>query len=226
MSFKVRGIEYEGCSMGRFMGAISSDLDVNYRFTKLKSFLENGGNVYVEFQDGARKGTVGRLNIKPEDCESLYRKIEVGLYEGNYEITQRDWEIVFDDTEKTIGIKIERQKPLKWRLHFGQMETKWVFTTKERPKVDPKILKDHFGEEIKVDQVVMFMHGKGNDYEVRFGKVKRISEKGTVWIEAFATMADHKVEIFNHGIHPKNIFILDGDQSIKDRAMLAKMKYT
>lgn len=220
MGFKVYGKEFEGVAAAELFSDITGS-DIIDRMRYLKTYLENGGTVHIEFTKGARTGTIGRLNIKPEDCVGLYREITGGLYKGYQMITSSDWELVFDDRPQTVKLKVERRKPMPGVLRFGVETTKWVYTTNEREKPNPLQLKDHFGVVLEPEQVVMFMHGKGNDYEVRFGKIKRISDKGTIWIEAFKTRDHHEVEECCHGIQAKNVFVMDGD--LKNKAMIAKL---
>ena len=220
---KLYGTDYEGKPARSFF--ITSDNSRSHERMKygLKPYLEKGGKVFIEFTEGARKGTIGELQITAEECEGLYVERKTGLGTFHY-LTKLDWIVVAEGKEVKITIDTASSGAKRYFpgiMRFGDVETVWAYESKARPKVEPITLKDHFGVTLEVGQVVLFMHGKANDYETRFGKIKRISDKGTLWIEAFRTREHHKVEELTHGIFSRDLFVLNGD--LRDKAMLAKL---
>lgn len=224
MTFKVYGTEYEGKTLYDLLSWMGGSYGAPDQCRYLKKYLEDGGKVYLEFTKGARKGTVGRLNLTPEMVMD-YRKLEGGYYKDKWARNMKGVQLEFDDRKTTIPVDLNWYQPKKLDavLRFTPSETVWVYTTTARPKEEIKPVFDHFGVEIKVGSVVLFMHGSGNTYHNRIGKVTRISAKHTIWVEAFRTREHHKAEEINTGVYAQDMFVLDGD--IRDKAMMAKLAF-
>lgn len=222
MSFVVYGVEYEGKPLTELLSWMGGSYGAPDQCRYLKSHLEKGNQVYVEFTSGARKGTIGRLNLTPENVMD-YRKLEGGYYKDRWARNMKGIQIEFDDRKTTIPVDLDWYKPKKLPivLRFTPTETTWAYTSNARPKEEIKPVYDHFGTEIKVGSVVLFMHGSQNTYHNRIGKVSRISAKHTIWVEAFKTRKGHKTEEISGGIYAQDIFVPDGD--IRDKAMMAKL---
>ena len=221
---KIYGKDYEGQSPSWIFPRTTtlSDGDLRSNLNALKKHYEAGGKLYVEITTGARKGTIGELIIPSFELDDVFTpRAKTGMGERR-SCKVKTWQLKFDDRKTTVNIGVSRYD-YDWKgvLRFGAAATTWVYETKERPKVEPIKLKDHFGVKLEVGQVVLFLHGKANDYENRFGKVKRISDKGTIWIEAFRTREHHKAEELHNGIFARDLFVLDGD--LRDKAMKARL---
>jgi len=188
----------------------------------LRKHLDGGGRVFIEITKGARKGTIGELVIPSTDVNELWAdRVKTGM--GEYRRCKVDeWHLKFDDRENVIKISKDRWD-YKWNgiLRFNCEGTVWVYETKEKPKVEPVKLFDHFGTPLEAGQVVLFQHGKQNTYHNRFGKIKRISDKGTIWVEMFKTRPEHTAEVVDKGIYAQDMFVLDGD--LREKAMMAKL---
>lgn len=223
---KLYGEDFEGKSARHLFPTSDNSRAKDRMKYGLKKYLTEGGKVFIEFTEGARKGTIGELIISADDCDGLYEERKTGLGTFHY-LTKLEWEVVAEG--KTIKIAIDRsartgiKRYFPGVLHFGEVETKWAYETKEKPKVEPVKLRDHFGTELEVGQVVLFMHGKQNTYHNRFGKIHRISDKGTIWVEMFKTRPEHKNEIVDKGVFAVDMFVLDGD--LREKAMLAKLTH-
>lgn len=224
---KVYGKDFEGADPWRLLPLYhtghDSDLVANLR--TLRKHLDDGGRVFIEITKGARKGTIGELVIPSTDLDELYGargKLGIGGERRKSKVVE--WQLKFDDRDNVIKIPQDRYD-YKWNgvLRFGCAGTTWVYTSKERPKVEPLECYDHFGVKLEVDQTVLFLEGmaKDNDYNIRFGKIVRISDKGTIWVDAFKTREGHKLEQFTASGH-KNIIVLNGD--VRDKMLMGRLQ--
>jgi hypothetical protein len=226
MSFKVQGTELEGQPLYLLIpGVISgSDSNTRYRLSQVGKHIQAGNRVFVEITKGARQGTIGELVFDTTDFDELYGPmIRTGLGDRRYclkdELTLR-----FDDRDNTIKIGKGRWKEFDAKnmvLRFSAPGTLWVYTTKPKPVVPKVTIYDHFGVELEVGQVVLFMYGQKNDYSNRFGKIARISDRGTIWVDMFRTREHHKAGQVSNGVYGSNIFVLNGD--LREKAMMARL---
>lgn len=191
----------------------------------LQNYLENGGHVFVEFTEGARKGSIGRINITPKDCVDLYAPVRSGLGEKQ-QITKLDWEIVWDDRPNKVKIKLEYWGANKWpgKLRFDVTETVYAYETKPVEKKAEKILFDHFGVQLEVGQHVIYPHGLKGSLDTRFGIIEKISAAGTITVKPIKTRKGHDDELtkVSPGMSSSDIVVLDNN-NIKDKVLVAKL---
>jgi hypothetical protein len=194
-SFIIFGREWQGSSAMDFFPRYSfKSTGPPDRIRHLKTFLEGGGEVFIEILKGARQGSVGRLVITAEDCDNLYHKIPSGWKSGQWALAHRKWVMTFDDRKNTVTYDEFDHNTV---MRFNHPATTWMFTKKAKPKLAEWIPKDHFGVEITTETLVMFTDRRGN---LRFGKPTRWSQKGTLWIAAIRSRASHhNVEIITAG---------------------------
>lgn len=200
-------------------------LTVKGNLRAFKRYLEEGGKVFIKIKTGARKGTIGRLDIKPEDIDT-WTECKTG-YGETLRTTIKEWRIVFDDRDNVIKVGFGSACTFKWPgdlITDYDGPTVFCYEKKEKPKAEPVKMYDHFGVPLEVGQTVLFMHGKGqvSNMENRIGTIQRISDKGTIWVETIITRKDHKKEVVSQGIYGTDMFVLDGTD-LKSKALMARL---
>lgn len=151
----------------------------------LKALLVDPANtVHIQFNHGARKGSIARLLNPTElfgpDGNSSYNRGCVQVKHGS------ELKVQWDDG-KTWSCKlnpsIDTRKITKDEFHMFLINyegpTVREFEKKARVKLPPAQNPDAYGRIIEVGHWVM-------DNRFRIGRVKRISEKGTMWIKFVA----------------------------------------
>ena len=203
-----------------FPRSVSDHYRISAVMRSLKTYLENGNEIFFEFTSGARKGAIGRLNVKADEVENLY------INENRQYINcqRHSWELVFDDRKNVVKLEPAWDQKLPGVLRFNCPETVWAYATKERPKEDAATLYDHFGVLLAVGQLVMYPEGRKGDVHTRFGYIKNITPKGTIKVESIKTRKGHtKVEDnISPTIYPSDLVVLDNND-IKDKVTMAKL---
>lgn len=190
---------------------------------ELKKWLEAGNKIHIEFTKGARKGTVARLDIKPEELDTLYKDIRTGNGD-QLDMVKDTWELVFDDRPNKIKVEHWSYRA-KWPgvARFDIKETVWAYEAKAKEEKPKKIVKDHFGVVIEPEMLVMFPHGRKGDIHTRFGFVHSITEAGTVKVTSIKTRESHTKETtaLSPTVYASDIVVLDGD--LVSKVTLAKL---
>lgn len=186
----------------------------------LKVYLEKGNEIFFEFTDGARKGTIGRLKVNASEVESLY----INENRKHIGCQKTTWELVFDDRKNVVKLEPGWDQKLPGVLRFNCEATVWSYTSKARDKEDDAELYDHFGVLLAVGQLVMFPEGRKGAVHTRFGYIKNITAKGTIKVESVKTRPGHrKVEDnLSPTIYPSDLVVLDNND-IKDKVTMAKL---
>ena len=200
---------------------------INDVMRQLKIWLEAGNQIFIEFTMGARKGTIGRLDLKVEDMQDLYKTVRTGRGD-ELELAKKTWNITFDDRPNPI--KVEHQGwqhgwPKGAVLRFDVPATVWAYETVAREKKPAAELYDHFGVLLEVGQMVLAPQGLKGSTRTRFAYIKAISAAGTIKIESIKTRQGHAKTESNVSptIHSYDLIVLDGDMSIKDKVLMAKL---
>lgn len=222
-SFKVYNTEYEGSRPEYFFSHVS---DYSYgqatTVRYLKKWLEDGGQVFLELTEGARKGSVGRLVISPADCDAMYRVCTGGWYKGKWIMDRGPFVLEFDDHTSKIKIEQNDYRGMAWpkgsRLRFNAPKTVWVYTTKPKPKTTTWVPRDHFGTEITKETLVMFTDRVGT---TRFGYPERWSEKGMMWMNPVRTRKNISTEQIHTGVMAHNMVVCGKD--LAAQVTLAKL---
>ena len=223
--FRVYGTDYEGKRIWGLIPHRTTSYGPPDQVNYLRRYIEQGGQVYMEITSGARKGTVGRLNLTPEMLDSTcYRKLEGGYYKGSLARNFPDGiELVFDDRKQTIKIDMDWYKPKSVPDHFITFlptSTTWVYTTTAKPKEEEWTPRDFFGKEIRQGSLVVF-HGK--EVETRVGTVQRWTNKGTIWVEEMSTPANPKSSVHTHNVYAHFMILLDDLPDLKAQVLLKKL---
>lgn len=229
MPFEIpyHNVKFEGKKPESLFPARNSD---SYRqkdiMPQLKTYLEAGNKIWVEFTEGARKGSIGRLDIKAEELTDLYKVVCTGRGE-ELEMTKTVWDIVFDDRDNVVKAEYHGWQsfwPNGVRLRFDLEGTKWAYTTKAKPEVEAKKLYDHFGVLLEVGQLVIFPEGRKGDVHTRFGYITNITPKGTIKVESIETRQGHEKteENISPTIYPSDLVVIDGTD-IKAKVTMAKL---
>ena len=217
---------YEGYSTESLFPAFHSDrIDITHRY-HLKKYLEDGGKVFVEFTKGARKGTIGELIVSADELlTTLYESRRSGIISRQRRL---EWEIVAEG--KPIKFKFEpfysSKNKLPGILHFGELETKWVYTTKAPAPPEPaKVLYDHFGLQLEVGKLVLYPNGRAGDLSTRFGHITKITSAGTITIKPIKTRPNHRFEEVkvSPSVAAADLIILEDD--LKSKVLMAKLKH-
>lgn len=215
--FSVYGKDYEGEDLSNLIPGSHSGYGDPDVVRHLRRYIEEGGKVYLEITSGARKGTVGRLNLTPEMLTDCYEDITAGSYNGKRKrVFADDLEVVFDDRKQTIKLDMYWYSSMGWPDHkitFLPETTTWVYTTKPRPKEVEWTPKDFFGNVISKDSLVFFSDRDGVH---RVGQVQRWTNKGTMWVKANS-------EIYTHGVIAHEMILLDAFPDLKSAAVLKKL---
>jgi hypothetical protein len=222
MSFTVYGTEYEGKTIHELLPWIGGSYGPPDQARYLKSYLEKGGQVYLEITQGARKGTVGRLVITPEQCME-YTKLEGGYHKDKFARRMTGLHLAFDDRKTTIPVDMDwyRPKKLAHVLCFTPTVTTWVYTSTAKPKEAVWTPKDFFGNVIAKDSLVFF---SANDGVQRIGRVERWSNKGTMWVEVVKMKAGtHQAPVLTHGVMAHNMILVDAYPDLKAAVTLKKL---
>jgi hypothetical protein len=220
----VMGIDYDGKETAKFFPEYSTDYSaLKYRIGQAQQHLANGGTIHIELTKGARKGSIGRLDIQPEDLAEIYKDSYLQL---TMKFTK--WNLVFDDRKNVVKIEAWQGSGFPGVIHFTRTEpTVWAYTTNTKePKLVPDLF-DHFGTKIEIGSMVLAPQGTKGNTRTRFAYVKDISEAGTIKIESIKTRKGHlKTESkVSPTIFPYDLIVLDGDTSIKDKVLLAKLTH-
>ena len=145
-------------------------------FDELRRQLDSGTNLYIQLNDGARKGSIARI-VKQTDMESTSA---YGGFKHNATMT-----IAWDDGKQWEFSVFRACEGGDWRAKKPESEyhdilvdykgpTKYCFVKNKRePEIVPDIF-DHRGNQIKIGGWIM-------DDVFRFGKVVRINAAGSVW---------------------------------------------
>lgn len=141
----------------------------------LDILLDPANELYVQLNNGARKGSIARVTKLPVTASSSSSSGMQLHYDCEMELT---W-----DDGKTWSFKMRRNfdnantDADQHALLVGyEGPTIMAFEKKPRPKLDAPELLDNYGRVIEVGHWVM------ND-QFRIGKVTRISAAGTLWID-------------------------------------------
>lgn len=183
--------------------------------------VKNGGHVYVKFLDGARAGTIGRVNNV--DWETLYSESR-NTYGRKAHLAHTTWTLEFDGRKNTVEVQMAYWSNQNLEVVFDAPGTTWVYTTTPREQKAKKKLYDHFGQEIVIGMVCMFVaRNSKNDFRLRFGKLIRTSEVGTMWFKPFRTREDHReaeeIKVENH--LACSVTVLDDD--VRRKVMMSKL---
>jgi hypothetical protein len=188
---------------------------------RIAAHVAAGGQVHVKLTSGARAGTIGR--VTGVDFQNLYTD---QASHHNYTLLQREWILEFDDRKNTIPLDMSYGRRTPGELIFDYMEpTVWVYTTVPKEKKDKKKLYDHFGTELEIGMVCMFVakYGK-NDYRLRFGKLTRTSEVGTMWFKPMRTQATHREKEEDLKVEAAmacSVTVMDAD--VRQKVMISKL---
>lgn len=222
--FKIYGKDYEGLSLENLIPSIHSGYNDPDPIRYLKSFIEEGGKVYAEITGGARKGTVGRINLSPEMLQDCYEEIKGGYYKGKKKRLFPDGlELIFDDRKQVIKLDMDWYKPKGWpamKITFLPDTTTWAYTTTARPKEETWIPRDFFGNELVKDSLVFF---SSNDGINRIGKVQRWTNKRTMWVESLNLPGQCKPQVFTHGVAAAQMILIDAYPDLKSAVTLKKL---
>ena len=218
--------KYEGIATDTLIPAYHHDSMEHFHRYHLKPYLEAGGKIFVEFTEGARKGTIGELQITAgELLTTLYSPLRRG---STTRIRRLEWEIIAEG--KTIKLKYEAhygaKNNLPGILHFGEHETRWVFTTKApKPPEPAKVLYDHFGLQLEVGKLVLYPNGRKGDLSTRFGHITKITPAGTITIKPIKTRPAHKNDEIKVSptVAASDLIILEDD--LKSKVLMAKLKH-
>lgn len=218
---KFNGRDYEGESLYDLLpwsGSFYGPSDTTRQF---KTYIEQGGQVYLEITKGARKGTVGRLVITPEQCVD-YRKSGGGYYKDKWLRNMTGLYLEFDDRKTTVPIDMAwtRPKKIPHALRFTATGTTWVYTTKPKPTEEAWTPRDFFGNEITQGSLVFFSANDGNN---RIGKVQRWSNKGTMWVDTVPLKAGVKSQTLTHGVVASQMILIDAYPDLKGAVTLKKL---
>lgn len=195
--------------------------------------IRAGSPIYVEFLEGARKGTIGRLKLDENILKPLYperynRHPNQGFRPYTVFRNLDKWTIEFDDGKSfTISTNAKTVECGDVVIRFDVEKTQSIFTRKIKDPTEnvniPKIY-DHFGVQIEPDKVILVIQGQSPYTELRFAKVLSISPKGTVKIELMKTRKNHRTETMNRqNISPSNAIVFDktvGSRFFKSRLSL------
>jgi hypothetical protein len=229
MAFEIpyHSLKFEGKSPAYLFPSRTSDTyKIKDVMRHLKTYLEAGNKIWVEFTQGARKGTIGRIDIKAEEVTDFYQVVRTGRGE-ELEMSKKVWDIVFDDRDNVIKVEYQGWQsfwPKGVVLRFDLEGTTWAYTTKAKPEVEAKKLYDHFGVLLEVGQLVIFPEGRKGDVHTRFGYITNITPKGTIKVESIKTRQGHAKteENISPTIYPSDLVVIDGTD-IKDKVTLAKL---
>lgn len=155
--------------------------DVFYlRDTKRDFENGNGPPLYVGFTDLRRKGAAARLvNFTIKESAPTYHYSQRRSY-----CWMTDIVVEFDSRPGQMTNFNSNQ--LKWLPHHDHsLGTVWAWdpTATAKPKAEPRVVKDHLGEEVKPEQFICFVHRSYKNINLRFGSVTRITPAGTVFVK-------------------------------------------
>jgi hypothetical protein len=194
----------------------------------LKRYLEDGGKVHIEFTTGARKGSIGRLVISAEICDTLYPETPSTSISYRAFCQQKEWEIVWDDRTSKVNVQIDALQRC-WKgmvLRLDLDETFWAFSKKDpAPPKPKKIWKDHFGRDLEVGQMILFPYGYKADLSNRFGFIEAISDAGTVKVKLIKTRDGHNDDVINMspGVAKSNIIVIPKGMDMNGEIMKARL---
>lgn len=219
MELKTYFHNYEGRGILSLLDPLltsGSDGDARDRVRMIHRHLSEGGRIYVKINKGARKGSIGYLNVKPEDFKDfptvyLQRKNE----SYPYELAKKQYEIKFDDSKSVIKFELlcYGNKPMVHSMTvFGEVpDGKTVFKYKTNPKpvaVRPKMY-DQFGIELEEGQTIITNYGTKNDFYTALAKITRITDAGTIFIKTIPTPGRPNSVEERYGIYSVNCMVVD-----------------
>lgn len=221
MTFKSLNKELDG---ERFRNVFSTYRPNNYELKQLmrdlSKYLETE-KIYVEFTDGARKGTIARWDIDSAQALELYATTNLASYYRDYAKINIPLKFVFDDRDTVITLD---SKNFPAVLLFGSRPTNWVFTRNAKQHFDPPEMFDHFGTLLEVGQLIMAPVGTKGYMSTRFAKIVNISERGTIKVQTIKSRKGHREEISNLSptISSHDIIVIDS-MNMEDKLMIAKL---
>lgn len=230
MELKTYFYNYEGRSILSLLDPLlykGADSDARDRVRMIHRHLSEGGRIYVKISKGARAGSIGYLDVRPEDFEDftkVYRQRNNDI--APYELIRKDYEIKFDDSKSVIKIEIVYgSKPMvKSMTVFGEVpdgKTLYKFEKTAKPEVEPIKLYDQFGVELKEGQTIITNYGKRNDYYTALAKITRITDAGTIFIKTIPTPGRPNSVEERHGIYSVNCMVVD--EEFIDRILTAQL---
>lgn len=192
----------------------SSFYDMIENVRIIHNHLMEGKPVCIEWFSGARKGSVGYLDISPGQFESwknVYDPLE--SYYFDYSCKIPFIMVKFHDSTKTIKLPIQDTQTslLKCLIRddLAISDTKFVFTKKEKEVIERPILYDQFETPLKVGQTIITNHGMRNTYYTVLAKITRITDSGTIFIKTIPTPGYPVSKEERYGIFPNNCMVID-----------------
>jgi hypothetical protein len=149
---------------------------------ELESFIRAGNKVHVEFTDGAKDGAVGILELDHNFLNTYYKDDKYGFQIRDLYNTVIN--ITWPDRKNTDKWKTHNEP--RFRFNFTA-EPVWAFKAKEKEEEKPKEIFDHFGIKLEVGQVCIFLQSIYGGKKLRFGKIARITPKGSVFVNPIKT---------------------------------------
>ena len=231
MELKTYFYDYEGKSILNLLDPLlyrGSDVDARDRIRMIHRHLSEDGRIYVKINKGARDGTIGYLDVKPEDFKdfpTVYRQRQNENYP--YELIKKEYEIKFDDSKSVVKFELDCyvNKPMvKSMMVFGEVpdgKTVYKFARTTKPEVEPVKLYDQFNIELKVGQTIITNYGSKNDYYTALAKITRITDAGTIFIKTIPTPKRPKVVEERYGVYPGNCMVID--EEFLNRIMLCQL---
>ena len=222
---------YEGYSLNSFFYPLVSSsgyYDARDKVDLIRRILEAGKRIYVKFTAGARKGSIGYLDLKPEDFatfEAVYKSRNNEYYP--YGLVFNSVVIKFDDSEKTVkvdltyGSETPALRAITVTMDVPDDKTVYIYTTKPKPEVEPVKLYDQFGLELKEGQTIITNYGKKNDYYTALAKITRITDAGTIYIKTIPTPKRPTSVEERHGVYAINCMVVD--EEFINRIMMAQL---
>lgn len=149
--------------------------------SNIKSKIEEGKPVFVNFTDDRREGSIGRIvefdySVSSRVYNSTFSGRQTYVY-----VTFHKLVVGWDGRKNRIN---PHPSEIRYLPDFVG-ETNYVWKKpdpKDRPP--PVIPYDHLGEEIKQGQFVCFVHKKYGITDLMFGTVSRTTPKGSVFVKS------------------------------------------
>ena len=220
---------YEGA---RLCDLIPYNLSRSYEHTTravirmIHNHLIAGNRIYVKFGKGARNGSIGYLDLDPNNYDSFSSAYSEATTPYHQFIIRNPVLVIkFDDSTSTVKIDLGNittvQKNITVHGTVPDNKTVYVFTRKEKPTVKAVKLYDQFGIELKEGQTIITNYGTKNDFTTALATIERITDVGTIFIKTIPTPKYPKSIESRYGIYASNCMVVD--ESFMDRILLAKL---
>lgn len=221
--------KYEGarlCDLIPYNFARSYEHNIRAVVRMIHNHLIAGNRIYVKFGKGARNGSIGYLDLDPNNYDSFSSAYSESTTPYHQFIIRNPALVIkFDDSTSTVKIDLGNLSSVQENItvhgSVPDNKTVYVFTRKEKPKVKAVKLYDQFGIELKEGQTIITNYGSKNDFYTALATIERITDLGTIFIKTIPTLNRPKSGTFRHGVYAINCMVVD--DTFMDRILLAKL---